>query len=204
VIISWKETLAGICATWRRSASLSQGFGRYNSAPDIHARVPVPRPPRCTRTRGSCSWGWPTHIPALPFARARLKASWHSAAYPKELKHLCDHLQKRRLDLGLTWKAAAEEMDIDSTTLTNWTKRRTQPDLRCLPRIVRWLGYDPLPEARSVGQALVRHRQVRGLSQRQLADILRVDPSTLGRWERDERTPVDKHLACVEDLLRDP
>jgi transcriptional regulator with XRE-family HTH domain len=134
----------------------------------------------------------------LPFARARLTTSWKPAVYPKELKDLTDHLQKRRIDLGLQWKEVAEQLAVDSTTLTNWTKRRTQPDLRCLPRVIRWLGYDPRPKARTIGEALVRYREGKGASQRQLAKRLAVDPSTLARWERGKRIPSGDYLARIK------
>ena len=78
----------------------------------------------------------------MPFARARLTASWKPANYPKELRDLTDHLQKRRIDLGLQWKDVAEQMGVDATTLTNWMKKRTQPDTS-LPKVIRWLGYNP-------------------------------------------------------------
>lgn len=134
----------------------------------------------------------------MPFARARLIATWKPTDYPKELNNLADHLQKRRLDLGLTWKQAAEQIGVDSTTLTNWTKGRTQPDLRCLPLVIRWLGYDPRSEAKTVGEALIRHRKGGGVSQKTLAKLLTVDPSTLAKWERADRVPTGGFLTRVK------
>lgn len=89
------------------------------------------------------------HHPRVAFARARLSASWKPADYPKELKDLTD--QKRRLDLGLQWKEVAEQIGVDSTTVTNWTKRWTKPAFQFWPDIIRFLGYDPRPEASTLG-----------------------------------------------------
>jgi hypothetical protein len=47
-----------------------------------------------------------------------------------------------------------------------------------------FLGYNPLPEANGWGERLVRHRRTLGLSQKEAAKRLGVDPSTLARWER--------------------
>ena len=38
-------------------------------------------------------------------------------------------------------------------------KGRTPPDMRCLPGVLRFLGYDPRHEPTTVGQALVRYRE---------------------------------------------
>jgi transcriptional regulator with XRE-family HTH domain len=110
-------------------------------------------------------------------------------------------LQKRRLDLGVSWKAVARQIGVDADSLTNWTKGRTQPDLRCLPLVIRFLGYDPRPAANSVGKALVRLREGQGVSQKRLAAMLRVDPSTLARWEREERVPGGGCLRRARMLL---
>jgi hypothetical protein len=85
-------------------------------------------------------------------------------------------------------------MGVDADSVTNWTKGRRQPDLRCLPLVIRFLGYDPRPQAKSVGKALVRLREGQGMSQKELAVMLRVDPSTLARWEREERVPAGECL----------
>src|SRR5437870_3150074 len=84
---------------------------------------------------------------------------------------------------------SASASGVDATTLTNWMKKRAQPDLRCLPRVIRWIGYDPRPEAKTIGGTLVRYREGKGASQRQLANALAVDPSTLARWEQGQRIP---------------
>ncbi len=122
-----------------------------------------------------------TDMPALPFARARLTATWKPADYPKELNDLADHLRKRRMDLGLQWKEVAEQLGVDTTTLTNWTKKRSQPDLRCLPRVIRWLGLDPRQTGPTIGETLIRYCEERGISQTKMAAMLGVDPSALAR-----------------------
>lgn len=40
-----------------------------------------------------------------------------------------------------------------------------------------------------------------GLSQSESARRIGVDPSTLARWERDEKQPFDDYLARVERFL---
>jgi transcriptional regulator with XRE-family HTH domain len=47
-----------------------------------------------------------------------------------------------------------------------------------------------LQPTQSLGQRIKACRQFRGISQKELADQLGVDPTTLGRWEREIRQPV--------------
>ena len=51
------------------------------------------------------------------------------------------------------------------------------------PPLSSFLGDDPRPGAETVGQALTRHRKGQGLSQKELAAELTVDPSTLAKWD---------------------
>jgi len=55
--------------------------------------------------------------------------------------------------------------------------------------IIRFLSCDPLPEADGWGENLVRHRITLGISQKEAALDLGVDPSTLAKWERGESEP---------------
>src|SRR5579872_7427924 len=57
-------------------------------------------------------------------------------------KTLGEHLRKRRRDLGLLQREAAERMGIDVFTYLNWETDKTKPvDAQFVP-IVRILGYD--------------------------------------------------------------
>jgi len=121
------------------------------------------------------------------------------------LKTLGDHLRKRRLDLALTQKDVAERLGADETSVWNWEKNRSSPALRLIPRIIAFLGYTPddtKPE--SLGQRIVAFRRRHGLTQKELARRLKVDPSTLASWERGEHRPT-RHLLqrLNEVLLRD-
>jgi transcriptional regulator with XRE-family HTH domain len=72
-----------------------------------------------------------------------------------------------------------------------------------MPAIIRFLGYNPLPEANGWGERLVRHRTSLGLSQKEAALKLGVDPGTLARWERGEREPAGVLRTRVERFLQD-
>jgi DNA-binding transcriptional regulator YiaG len=87
--------------------------------------------------------------------------------------------------------------------LFNWEANTVAPEVRFMPAIIRFLGCNPLPEARALAEQLVRHRTTLGLSQKEAAKGVSVDPSTLARWEQGEREPTGGVLGRVELFLVD-
>jgi transcriptional regulator with XRE-family HTH domain len=74
--------------------------------------------------------------------------------------------------------------------------------LRCLPAIIRFIGYNPLPEPTSIVEELVHFRTARGMCQHALAGLIGIDPTALARWERGERQPAGTLLEKVNRFLR--
>ena len=72
-----------------------------------------------------------------------------------------------------------------------------------MPVIIAFLGYNPLPEATTLAEQLVRTRVSRGLNQKEAAKLIGVDPSTLARWERGEHVATDRHEGSVQQFLDD-
>ncbi|MCZ6704988.1 MAG: helix-turn-helix transcriptional regulator [Bacteroidetes bacterium] len=142
---------------------------------------------------------------ALPFCHSTLKAEKPKVfRYPPELNTLGDHIRARRLERGLFQKDVAQLVGVCTETVTNWEKNRSSPDLRVLPKVLEYLGYDPRMADESIGGRLVRSRQARGLSQRGVAHILGVDPSTLSKWELGTREPQGRYLQRVRLFLDSP
>ena len=110
---------------------------------------------------------------------------------------LGDHIRAARLDRGLFQKDVAQMVGVSTDTVTTWEKNRSNPDLWALPRVLKFLGYDPRETDESMGGQLVRARQALGMSQKELAHFLRVDPSTLSKWELGKRIPQGLNLVQV-------
>lgn len=70
-----------------------------------------------------------------------------------------------------------------------------------MPAIIGFLGYNPLPPATTPAEELVRRRTILGLSQKEAAKRIGVDPSTLAKWERGEREPTGRFLGRVKGFL---
>lgn len=118
---------------------------------------------------------------------------------------LGDHIRRRRLELGLEQRELARQLGADDMTVCNWEKGRTFPSIRFLPRVVRFLGYVPFQlESLSVGERIRLRRMLLGLSQRELARRLSVDPSTVRRWETGKRVPARHHLVSIDEVLKLP
>jgi len=122
-------------------------------------------------------------------------------SYPQAPVTIGDHLRKRRLDLGLPQREVAERLGTNSGTITNWELGHTRPEIRFLPGIVRFLGYEPWAAGASVGESLLTFRQEQGLSQAEFARLLGIDPATLSRWERGLRVPSGRYARLVETCL---
>jgi len=90
---------------------------------------------------------------------------------------------------------------VDETTVTNWELNRTNPALRFLPAIVRFLGYAPWTAGASLGERLLAFRRERGVSQAAFARLLDIDPATLSRWERGRRIPTGRYAHLAQALL---
>jgi DNA-binding transcriptional regulator YiaG len=125
-----------------------------------------------------------------------------SQAYPQQLVTIGDHLRKRRLDLGLFQLQVAQQLGVDVATVHNWEVKAAEPGLRHLPKIIQFLGYNPLPSARTLAEQLVWHRKTLGLSREELAQCLGVDPGTLWKWECGRRVPLGKYAVLVAKILQ--
>lgn len=141
-------------------------------------------------------------IPALPYCRLSLSAKTPRRGYPASLQTIGDHVRARRLDLGLTQAELGEILGVSEPTVYNWEKHRTDPDLRTLPRVIDWLGYDPRPEREDLVARVAAERQRQGLSQRELAERLGTDQSSLSAWERGETRPSPRYEQVLEIFAR--
>ena len=132
----------------------------------------------------------------MPFCKITLKAPKPlSAPYPRRLITLGEHLRKRRLDLKLLQKEVANKLGVSDISIKDWENNHVSPSLYSVPKIIKFLGYIPDSlQTGTFGEKIVTSRKLLGLTQKKLAHRLGIDPSTLGRWERDKSKPSRKLL----------
>jgi len=136
----------------------------------------------------------------LPWAPARLKA-----LKPKDWTDrpvtLGDHIKKARKERGLLQCEVAKALGVDSMSLVNWEKNRTEIGARFVPAIIQWLGYDPLPSPSSLGEWIAIERTRRGLARRALAAALGWDESTVSKYEQGDCPPSGRKLQQLRAAL---
>jgi transcriptional regulator with XRE-family HTH domain len=139
----------------------------------------------------------------LPFCHLSLKTPKPlPPAYPKSLKTLGDHLRTKRLDLGLLQKQVGEQIGVCEEVIYLWESNARTPLIRYIPKIIQFLGYEPYaPIGSTLSEKLKTCRTRLGISQGQLAKMLGVDVSTLGKWERGESHPTQKSLKIIESFI---
>jgi transcriptional regulator with XRE-family HTH domain len=138
---------------------------------------------------------------AMPLVLPQSYSTGSVIRIPTEPHTVGDHIRKRRLTLKMLQKEVGEQIGVDKTSIHNWETNVRSPEIRYMPAIIRFLGYNPLPETEGWGERLVRCRTTLGLTQREAAHRLDVDQGTLAKWERGEREPAGRFLDLVERFL---
>ena len=92
-------------------------------------------------------------------------------------------------------------MGLDPESLENWEKNRTQIAVRFYPALIAFLGYNPLPEGRTKGEAVRRQRMTLGLSADRLAKMARVYTTTICRLETDRPNIAKRPISDVLHVL---
>src|SRR5262249_15970935 len=124
---------------------------------------------------------------------------------PRQLKTLGDHIRKKRIELGLLQRQVAHLLGADSQSVNEWERNYHQPSLRLLPAIAAFLGYDVEngSDEAPLGLKIVSKRRRLGLSQKALAERLRIDEGTVRKWERgqSQRRPNRRVRRAVQRWL---
>lgn len=112
-----------------------------------------------------------------------------------------EHLKRARVQRGLSQPQVAALIGVDTATILNWEKSRTEPPVLSFPAILRFLGYYPYPEPQTIPERLLFLRRQNGWTIAEAARKLGVDPSTWGDWERGETILLRRHREQVAELL---
>jgi DNA-binding transcriptional regulator YiaG len=185
----------------RHASRLNSGQLERQSGSFPPSHTSIPQSPGQI-LRGYCWSPLVTLIPALPFCHAELRAQKpQSEHYPREIKRLGDHIRARRLDLKLLQRQVAEQIGVNGATITNWERNASTPVTRYIPAIIRFLGYDPAPPPTSLPDRLVAVRRKLGLTQREMAERVGVDPCSLRDWESGHHRPTGKSLNLIGVVL---
>ena len=81
---------------------------------------------------------------------------------------------------------------VTTETYLIWEKDKHFPVVTYLGKIIEFLGYYPFPEPKTFGERILAKRRIMGVTQRQLAQHLGIDPTTVKNWEMREKWPKIK------------
>lgn|GEM_PF-2140036 len=91
-----------------------------------------------------------SRILPFPFCRIKLKAQkppkdWYiKALYRQQMRTIGATIKQKRLKLGMLQAALAKRLNIRVVNIQNWEHSRTIPAVYHLPKLIEFLGYDPL------------------------------------------------------------
>src|SRR5579859_780503 len=116
-----------------------------------------------------------------------------------EPRTLGEHIRKRRLELGLTQRKAAQQLGTHSPIrVLNWERGKTVPPVGAIPGIIGFLGYNPFPQPTNLSERLLAIRRAMGWTIKEAAARLGVGEGTLGEWERTGRIPWKRYPGEVD------
>jgi transcriptional regulator with XRE-family HTH domain len=107
-------------------------------------------------------------------------------------------LKRRRSALRLSQRAAAEGLGVTRRGWQNWEQQRQRPKAKSWPMLIRFLGYDPLPDARTVIDQVERQRLSLGWTHREVATFMGVVPKTGVALGQTRRHPPPTESRCFQ------
>lgn len=118
--------------------------------------------------------------------------------YDFEATTVGQHIKRERLKRGMLQKEVAVLFKVDAFTILNWETGFTKPQIKDVPVLIAFLGYDPEPQSPlTIADHLWATRRRLGWSQKQTASYLAIDPSTLCSWELGGTIMKPEHRTLV-------
>lgn len=116
-----------------------------------------------------------------------------------EIGTLAHRLRSFRELNGLRQADIAANLGVDEFTVLNWENGKTQPEARHVPKLIAFLKEDYRQLPVTLDEKIRHYREGLGLSQRAFAKRLKVDPTTVMRWETGRSALPRWLIALIED-----
>ncbi len=116
---------------------------------------------------------------------------------------ISQHLRKKRLELKLKQGDVSKILDVSEATISLWETDRAVPQIQNMPKIIKWLGYNPYSfKTENLGERIKEYRLLHGLSHRKMGKLLQVDGATISTWETNKFIPNKGNIAGITALLK--
>jgi len=113
-----------------------------------------------------------------------------------------EHIRLKRLQLGLLQKDVAKIIGVSEDSVTYWERNRTIPLIRYMPKIIEFLGYNPMVVHRStLSGRIVEFRILNGLTYKSMARLVGVDATTIAAWEHNDTIPLKNAKTKLLEVL---
>jgi len=110
-------------------------------------------------------------------------------ALPATFSHVGDYIRTARVTQKITLRNLAKQLEVDINSLFDWEMGLASPLIIQYPKIISFLGHDPLfKDPDSLRERVLHYRRSQGMTRKELADLTGVDTHTLGRLEKGRRS----------------
>ena len=109
--------------------------------------------------------------------------------------------RKTRLDRDLFHKDVAAGIGVSVCSVNAWELNHSEPEIRYVPEIIKFLGYNPKPEPEGALERLEWYRWTNGQSIERLGVAMGRDPEQLSDWLSGRHKPFKKSLERIELFL---
>ena len=116
---------------------------------------------------------------------------------------MAHHIRQKRQQLGLYQRQVVKIISVTDETIYNW-ERGVEPELRHMPGIIKFLGYNPLPMPQSTDPLdQLRHfKRSMGMDFIRLGKVMGRDPEQLADWLSGRHKPFRKSLNSIRLFLK--
>jgi len=124
-------------------------------------------------------------LPSLRFETETVKPI--DSSYPKNPTSIGEHIRKKRMELKLFQKDLAILFGVSEDCITYWENSRSTPQIQYYPALIRFLGYYPFELDLTAFEGRIKaFRYINGLSQKQFATLMKINPRTAQQWEKGQ------------------
>jgi transcriptional regulator with XRE-family HTH domain len=121
--------------------------------------------------------------------------------YPRHPQTIGEHILKRRCEQELFQKDVGRQIGVSARTIMNWEKSKAEPGVQYYPAIFAFLGYDPFPEPKTLGEKVIAWRRQNGVTRKSLAQRLGIDEAALAKREMSLASTTEKKAVQLNGFL---
>ena len=121
--------------------------------------------------------------------------------YPNQVLTVGDHIRKVRIHANLYHTDVANAVGCGVCSVNNWEMNHSEPELRFIPKIIEFLGYNPKPMPSDTLGRLAWYKWSRGLNYIELGNQMGIHPEQLTDWISGRHKPFRKSLDRIDTFL---